>query len=133
MKVFFTIGSMLISLIVLDLSWTGRLAKGFYARHIGHFFAGHVSILPIMLFYILYTAGLYFFVVSPSLLAQSSTVRVFFSGAFFGLVAYGTYDLVNQGLFKDWPIIVTVIDMLWGMILTGLVSLAGVFASRILG
>jgi uncharacterized membrane protein len=44
-------------------------------------------------------------------------------GAFFGLVTYSTYDLTNLATLKDWPLIVTVVDLVWGMVLSASVSL----------
>ena len=48
------------------------------------------------------------------------------TGAFFGLVAYATYDLTNQAVIRDWPVVVTVIDLGWGALLTGAVSVIGI-------
>jgi uncharacterized membrane protein len=42
---------------------------------------------------------------------------------FFGLVTYATYDLTNLATLKDWPLIITIIDLIWGTVLCGLVSL----------
>jgi uncharacterized membrane protein len=38
------------------------------------------------------------------------------------LVTYSTYDLTNLATLKDWPMIVTIADLAWGMILSALVS-----------
>mgnify|MGYP001223041385 CR=1 FL=1 len=38
--------------------------------------------------------------------------------AFFGLVAYATYDLTNQATMRDWPWHITAIDLVWGAVLT---------------
>jgi uncharacterized membrane protein len=51
-------------------------------------------------------------------------------GAFLGLVSYATYDLTNLATVKDWPIVVTVVDLVWGTALGGLVSLAGALLGR---
>lgn len=32
-------------------------------------------------------------------------------GLLFGMVTYGTYDLTNQVTLKNWPWIVTVVDI----------------------
>ena len=45
--------------------------------------------------------------------------------AFFGSVAYATYDLTNLATVKEWPIAITIVDLLWGMVLTTVVSLSG--------
>jgi uncharacterized membrane protein len=50
--------------------------------------------------------------------------------ALFGLITYATYDLTNLATIKDWPIIVTVVDMIWGTVLSTLVGLAGFFITR---
>ena len=47
--------------------------------------------------------------------------------ALFGLITYATYDLTNLATVKDWPMIITIIDLVWGMMLTTVVSLAGFF------
>ena len=43
-------------------------------------------------------------------------------GAFFGLVTYATYDLTNLSTLKDWPVLVTIVDLIWGMVLAASVS-----------
>jgi uncharacterized membrane protein len=42
---------------------------------------------------------------------------------FFGLITYATYDLTNLATLKDWPVLITVIDLIWGTTLGGLVSI----------
>jgi uncharacterized membrane protein len=51
-----------------------------------------------------------------------SVRRAIALGAFFGLVSYATYDLTNLATIKDWPLIVTIVDLLWGAILSGILS-----------
>jgi uncharacterized membrane protein len=55
------------------------------------------------------------------------------NGAALGFVAYATYDLTNQATLTDWPVIVTVADMIWGTFLTATASLAGYVAARRVG
>ena len=45
-------------------------------------------------------------------------------GAFFGLVAYGTYDLTNLATLRNWPLPMVIVDLVWGAVLSG-VSAAG--------
>ena len=52
-------------------------------------------------------------------------------GAAIGLAAYGTYDLTNQATMRDWPLIVTVVDMAWGMVLSAAAASVGFIALRI--
>ena len=37
-------------------------------------------------------------------------------GALFGLVVYGVYDFTNLSTLRDWPLIVAVVDVAWGMV-----------------
>ena len=48
----------------------------------------------------------------------------------FGLITYATYDLTNLATLKDWPLVVTVVDMFWGGILATAVSYLGFLAGR---
>jgi len=78
--------------------------------------------LPVILFYAIFILGLIILVVSPALSGNYSYLKLFLYGALFGLVAYGTYDLTNQATLKNWPAIVTVVDLIWGSLLTGTVA-----------
>jgi uncharacterized membrane protein len=75
-----------------------------------------------IIFYLLYLAGIVFFVINPALEKQSWKFALF-AGMFFGLITYATYDLTNLATLKDWPITITVIDLAWGTTLGGLVSI----------
>jgi uncharacterized membrane protein len=72
-------------------------------------------------FYLLFIAGLVVFVVSPAIEKHSWTHALLF-GSLFGLITYATYDLTNLATMKDWPVLVTVVDLLWGMVLSASVS-----------
>jgi len=76
---------------------------------------------PLVLFYIIYTAAVAYFVISPALAVRSYKLLVI-NAAFLGLTAYGTYDLVTLGLTPGWTPLVTVVDIIWGMVLTTAVS-----------
>jgi uncharacterized membrane protein len=39
-----------------------------------------------------------------------------------GVVAYGTYDLTSLAILQGWPVYVTVADMVWGAVLTGVAA-----------
>jgi len=48
---------------------------------------------------------------------------VIIGGLVFGFVAYATYDLTNLATVKGWPLVVTVIDLVWGSVLSLVISL----------
>lgn len=106
----------------IDLVWIGVLAKGFYQTHIG-WLLGEVRWVPAIVFYLLYIGGILLFAVAPAIRSGSWTTALLL-GAGLGLLAYATYDLTSLALIKDWPLIVTVVDMVWGTVLTALVATA---------
>lgn len=82
--------------------------------------------LAALLFYFIFVLGLTVFVIWPNL--QTGNIgKAFLLGAFFGLVAVATYDLTNQALIKNWPYLVTIVDMAWGAVLAGFTSAATVY------
>jgi len=66
-------------------------------------------------------------------LAIRSLPRAAALGGFFGLVAYGTYDLTNLAALAAWPLGLTLIDMLWGTFLTAAVAAAALAAAHRFG
>lgn len=106
---------------LFDGLWLGVITKSFYQKHLGYIFAEKFQLVPGILFYLLYAAGVTFFVIMPALETKSITTALY-RGAFFGLVAYGAYDLTNQVTLAKWPVVITIADMAWGMVATGVVS-----------
>ncbi len=121
----------LLTTLALDAIWLTTMMKTFYSKHLGHIFADKPSLAPALLFYVLYAIGLLYFVVFPLMQANASYGKIFLTGAFLGLIAYGTYDLTNQATVKNWPVIVTFVDLVWGSFLTGTVATVTVWLMRI--
>lgn len=118
-----------VSLLVflgIDMIWLTVIAKNFYSKQLGFLMAKEPNLLAAITFYLIFVAGLTFFVISPALQEKSWTYALF-AGAFFGLVTYATYDLTNLATIKDWPIVVTVIDLVWGTLLSASVSVITYF------
>jgi len=63
-------------------------------------------------------------------LQSESIKKVLILGALFGLITYATYDLTNLATVKDWPLIVTVVDLVWGGVLATSVSYLGFLAGK---
>lgn len=106
---------------LVDLVWLGVISKNLYRKYLGHLMTPNVNWTAALLFYILFIAGLVFFVVNPALEKESLRYAIL-AGGFFGLIAYGTYDLTNLATLKDWPLTITVIDLLWGTFLNAATS-----------
>ena len=114
----------------IDLLWLGVFAKGFYDRHLGQFLRDSVNWQAALLFYGVYIAGILLFVVTPALRDGSGLMQTAIMGGMLGFFAYATFDLTNLALVKGWPGIVVWVDMVWGVVLTGSVSLASVRIAR---
>lgn len=120
------------TMTVLDAAWLGLIAPAFYRKHIGFIMADKPNWFAAIAFYLIFILGLTIFVVYPGWKNIDSLVKIGVLGALFGLVTYATYDLTNQATLKNWPHIVTVVDLLWGTVLTAAVSIVAVSILRAL-
>lgn len=111
----------LIIFFAVDMVWLGLVAKNFYQSQIGSLMTSKINWIAAIIFYLLFIAGLVVFVINPSI-AKNSWLQALLFGAFFGLVAYSTYDLTNLATLKNWPLLVTIVDLVWGAFLGGIVS-----------
>jgi uncharacterized membrane protein len=116
----------------IDMIWLGLVAKNFYSQHLGFLMRPDVNWSAAIIFYLLFIAGLVLFVISPAVEGQS-WVRALVYGALFGLVTYSTYDLTNLATVKNWPMIVTIVDLIWGTVLSASVSVVSWFIATKLG
>jgi len=107
--------------IAIDMVWLVLVANKFYKKHLGFIMKSNVNWTAAIVFYLLFIAGLVVFVISPAIEKQSWKYAMYF-GVFFGLITYATYDLTNLATLKDWPLSVTVVDLVWGMVLSASVS-----------
>ncbi len=105
----------------IDIVWLVFVAKKFYDRHIGFLMKPDVNWYAAGIFYLLFIAGLVAFVILPAV-EKHSVIHALAYGALFGLITYATYDLTNLATLKDWPLLVTVVDLAWGMVLSASVS-----------
>lgn len=113
---------------LIDMVWLGVVARGFYRRHLGSMLSPKVNWGAALLFYLLFIVGLLVFAVKPALVS-GEPLKALFLGALLGLISYATYDLTNLATLKDWPLVVTVVDLVWGTVLGGAVA----FVSALLG
>jgi len=119
----------LIAFFAIDLVWLGLVARSFYRKHLGFLMAPSPNWTAAIIFYLLFVLGILVFVVLPGLEANSLRTTLL-RAALFGLICYATYDLTNLATVKDWPLLVTVVDLAWGTVLSVVVSLAGYMAGR---
>lgn len=118
-----------LAICALDFVWLALVAPSFYQAQLGPLLLLQPNLVPALVFYTLYVVGLVNFCVAPAL-AAASWRKAALQGCLFGLVAYGTYDLSNLATLKGWTIEVTIVDMVWGSLLSASASCCGYFFSR---
>ncbi len=106
---------------IVDMIWLTLVAKTFYTQQLGSLLTKNINWGAALLFYLLYIAGIIIFAVAPSLPKKDLMHAVTF-GALFGFFCYATYDLTNLSTLKNWPLNITIVDIIWGTVLTGLVA-----------
>lgn len=119
----------LVAFLAIDFVWLGLVARQFYQKHLGFLLADQPNWWAAIVFYLVFVVGIVLFCIDPALQAGSIWKAVTL-GAFFGFVTYGTYDLTNYATLKDWPAVVTIVDLCWGAALSSSVSCLGYLAGR---
>ncbi len=122
----------LVPMLAIDSVWLFTMSRRFYSTHIGSLLADKARLLPAAIFYLVYAFGAAVLVVVRAVSNETGYLKTFFLGAILGLFAYATYDLTNQATLKEWPVVVTLVDLVWGALLTGTVSVIAVSITRAL-
>ncbi|MDO7975759.1 DUF2177 family protein [Oceanotoga teriensis] len=106
---------------IIDILWLGLIAKNIYNKYLGYIIKDNFNWIAAIIFYIIFIIGIQFFVLNPAIEKQS-VFYAFLVGGIFGFITYSTYDLTNLATIKQWPISITIIDIIWGSILSSLTS-----------
>ena len=110
---------------IIDSFWLRTMYTRLYKPEIGELMMrGGFRMGPAVAFYLLYILGMMIFAVVPAFAAGRWQVALV-QGAMFGFFCYMTYDLTNHATMKIWSTKVTVLDIMWGTILTGSASAVG--------
>ncbi len=122
----------LLVFFAIDMLWLGLIAKNFYAKQIGSLMKTEINWTAAIIFYLIFIAGLVVFVILPTV-EKNSWPQALLLGALFGFVCYATYDLTNLAVTKNWPLLVTIVDLIWGAVLAASVSTITYFISHKIG
>jgi uncharacterized membrane protein len=108
-------------MLALDLLWLGVIAPPLYQRTIGPLLRPQPDLVAAALFYAIYLVGVNEFVIR-AFPRGARLAAVAARGAFFGFVAYATFDLTAQAVLAHWSWLAAVADMAWGTLLTATVA-----------
>jgi uncharacterized membrane protein len=117
------------AILAIDAVWLGLVAKNFYSGQLGNLMADDIKMGIAAAFYATYAIGVVVFAVVPGLNAGSVLPTIGYA-ALFGFLAYGTYDFTNLATIRDWPVTVTIVDLIWGTSLTTVTAVIGYYATR---
>ena len=115
--------------LIIDVIWLSVTVKSIYRPALGNLLNDKPVLWAAVFFYILYMVGLFLIIIRPALI-NDSILQALWTGAIFGVVAYGTYNLTNMATIKNWSSTIVWIDMIWGGFLTGFSSAAGIYLTK---
>jgi len=101
----------------IDMIWLGVIAKGFYRNSLEPLLTPNVNWIAAIIFYLLFLVGVLIFALLPGM-AKRSLVYTIEMAALFGFISYATYDLTNLSTLRDWPLMLSIVDMIWGSFLS---------------
>jgi uncharacterized membrane protein len=102
---------------IVDMIWLGIIAKGFYRKALEPLLTPNINWTAALLFYFLFLFGILIFALLPGM-EKRSLVYTITMAALFGFIAYATYDLTNLATLRDWPLTLSIVDMIWGAFLS---------------
>ncbi len=120
---------LLATFFAIDMLWLGLVARSFYQQYLGFLMTPNPNWFVAAIFYLLFIVGILFFVVIPGLESGSLKATII-RAALFGLITYATYDLTNLATIQGWPVLVTIVDLLWGTFLSISISSVGYFFGK---
>ena len=116
--------SMLIFFIIAEMIVLTNIIQPLFKKHIGFLMKEDTNFSIAAIFYFVYVAGVFWFASRAGIKSESFSVAIF-SGAFLGLLAFGTYEITNYVILKDWKIELVLVDTLWGIVITGSLAFVG--------
>jgi len=122
-------GATALIFLALDYIWLAHVAGSFYRERLAGLMAEQVNFAVAGLFYLVYVVGIVIFAVAPALRSGNWQDAALY-GCLFGFFAYATYDVTNLATLRDWPVVVTVVDIAWGTLVTGVSATAGFLIAR---
>ena len=113
-----------LTLFLVDMLWLRVIAEAWYQDGMGPLLSPSPNLWAAAAFYLVFPIGLLIFAVLP-FESGTGVLKVMCMGALFGFFAYATYDLTNLAVVKGWPLGLSLLDMAWGTVLSGIATAAG--------
>ena len=117
---------------IIDYLWLAVAMNRFYLDELGVLArAQNHSFAPVtwaaLLVYILIPLGVVMFAL-PLTRGSDPDFHPLVAGLLYGIILYGVYDMTNYSLINNWPLRLSIIDILWG----GTINAVITFVARLL-
>jgi len=115
--------------LALDAMMLRFVMRPLFEQHLGDWLLKEIRLVPAIIFYLFYVAGLLWLVSLPALRA-GMPFHALIGGAVLGAMAYGTYEFTNYATLRAWSPQMVAVDVAWGAVLTGISAWLGVTVTR---
>lgn len=119
----------LLSMLAMEAVWFSIVVPRLYRPELGDLLAAEVNVVPALLFYLCYPIAVVILAVRPNDARQLFSLS-FGRGVVLGLAAYGAYELTNLATLEGWSELVTVVDIVWGAVLTSTGAVLATIVTR---
>jgi uncharacterized membrane protein len=113
----------------IDAAWLSTMGPVFYRPALGDILTTNLRIAPAIAFYAVYPIGVVVFAVLPALRAQSPMTGAM-QALLFGAIAYATYDLTNYATLRNWTLQISVLDICYGAVASGVAATVATLVAR---
>ena len=113
----------------IDAVWLTTMGPVIYRPALGDILLTSLRVAPAIAFYLMFPIGVVVFAVLPALRAQEPMTATSLA-LLFGALAYATYDLTNYATLRNWNLQITVLDIGYGALASGIAATVAYFAVR---
>ena len=106
-------------MVIIDIPVIRFVIKPTLEKANSSIVAERPNIVAALIFYVGYVAITAYIL---SKIPSNTIAQSMITGALLGLLAYGTYELTNKAVIKDWSWQMVVVDMIWGTTLTAVIA-----------
>lgn len=120
--------------LAIDFLWLGVIMSKFYKDELGALARiSNGALTPVTwaagIVYVLIPLGIVLFAL-PRVSPDSMVATALFWGFIYGIVLYGVYDMTNYSLVSNWPLRMSLVDIVWGGVINGTVTCIAAYFDR---
>ena len=113
-----------------DALWLSFMGPAIYRPVLADILAPSLRLAPAIAFYLAFPVGIVVFGVLPGMRSGALTSAFAFA-VLFGALAYATYDLTNYATLRVWTLQITLLDIGYGALASGVAAALACLAARV--